>query len=125
MNQEPTVEDMYQEGMQVLGCWSHKLGILHSGSPEDICFRGIFGASAEVVARAWHMMMEHDLLPPEPVCQHYLWALAFMCTYPKNDKALSRLLGNADPKTIRKYIWMYIDSLFDLNFHVVSFEFLV
>lgn len=121
MQQEsPTTEEMYREGMHVLGRSGHQLGILYSGSPEDNRFRGIFGASAEVIAKAWRMMRQYDLLPPEPQYKHYLWALAFMCTYPKNDKALSCLLGNADPKTIRKYMWEYIHSLFDLNFHVVS-----
>ena len=99
---------------------SHTIGILLPGSPEDSRFRGSFGVSADVAAKAWGMMEELNLLPNNPQLCHYLWALAFMCIYPKNDMALSRLLGNKDPKTIRKYIWEYIDSLFELNLFVVS-----
>ena len=100
---------------------SHKMGSLLPGSPEDTRFRGTFGVLADVATQAWGMMEELNLLPTNPFLCHYLWALAFMCLYPKNDKALSRLLGNVDSKTIRKYIWQYIDSLFELNLHVVSF----
>ena len=116
-----TVEKIYAEGLMVLGrAGSHTIGILLPGSPEDSRFRGSFGVSADVAAKAWGMMEELNILPNNPQLCHYLWALAFMCIYPKNDMALSRLLGNKDPKTIRKYIWEYIDSLFELNLFVVS-----
>ena len=42
-------------------------------------------------------------------------ALAFMRTYSANDEALSRVLGGSDPKTIHKYMWPYIDSIFELD----------
>jgi hypothetical protein len=43
-----------------------------------------------------------------------------MCDYPKNDKVLPSLLSNRDPKTLNKYIWVYINSLFELDEVVVS-----
>ena len=98
----------------------NKLGVLLPGSPEDIRFRGYFGLSAEVALEAWEMMEELDCLPPSPRLQHYLWALAFMRLYPANDKALSSALGGSDAKTIRKYIWPMIQSIFDLEAAVVS-----
>jgi hypothetical protein len=48
-----------------------------------------------------------------------LWALAFMKTYPANDKALLIVLGGSDTKTLRKYIWPFIDSIYDLDGIVV------
>ena len=99
----------------------NKLGVLLPGSPEDfIRFRGYFGLSAEVALEVWEMMEELDCLPPSPRLQHYLWALAFMRLYPANDKALSSTLGGSDAKTIRKYIWPMIQSIFDLEAAVVS-----
>ena len=40
--------------------------------------------------------------------------------YPANNTTLSRLLGGSDPKTISKYVWPFIRSLFELNDTVVS-----
>ena len=96
------------------------LGTLLLGSPEDKRFRGYFGVSAEVAVEAWEMMEELDCLPPLPWFQHYLWALAFMRLYPANDSALLSTLGGSDPKTIQKYIWPMIQSIFDLEGVVVS-----
>lgn len=104
----------------MMGRTGHTLGTLLPGSPEDTRFRGYFGVSAEVVVKAWEMMGEHDCLPPSPQFEHYLWALAFMRLYPANDKALLTMLGGSDPKTIRKYIWPMIKSIFDLEGVVVS-----
>ena len=104
----------------MMGRNGHALGILSPGSPEDLRHRGYFGVSAEVAVKAWNQMEELDLLPPSSQFQHYLWALAFMRTYPPNDTTLSRLLGGKDPKTISKFIWPYIASLAELENFVVS-----
>ena len=96
------------------------LGTLLPGSPEDRRFRALFGASAQVVVDAWRLMETNGVLPDNPELCHFLWALAFMCTYPKNDKALSSMLGNRDPKTIAKYIWPFIHAVFELDEYVVS-----
>jgi hypothetical protein len=61
------------------------------------------------------MMIEHDYLPPSLQFLHYMLALAFMRLYPANDTALSVALGGSDPKTIRKYIWPMIKSIYDLD----------
>ncbi len=109
-------------GQRVMGRTSHMLGTLLLGSPEDTRFRGYFGISAEVAVEAWEMMEELDFLPRlSPQFEHSLCALAFMKLYPANDKALSTMLGGADPKTIQIYIWPMIRSMFDLEEVVVSF----
>jgi hypothetical protein len=96
------------------------LGTLLPGSLEGKCFPGYFGVSAEVAVEAWEMMEELDCLPLLPQFQHYLWALAFMQLYSENGSALSSTLGGSDPKTIQKYIWPMIQSIFDLEEVVVS-----
>ena len=61
-------------------------------------------------------MGEQKCLPSDPLFLHYSsWALAFMQTYPANDEALSRVLGGSDQKRIHKYMWPYIDSIFELD----------
>jgi hypothetical protein len=87
-------------------------------------FPGAFGVSVEVAVEAWGMMEEHDLLPPNPQFCHNLWALSFMRTQLPNNTTLSRLLGGSDPKTIHKYVWLYIGSLAELEYFVVSVHFL-
>ena len=112
-----SIEYIYQAGHEVIGRASKRLGTLAVGSPEDRRFRGIFGVSAYVTQMAWAMMEEHGLLPDHNF-HHFLWALAFMRTYPANDHALSQLLvlGGSDPKTINKYMWPFIHAVFDLNY---------
>ena len=84
----------------MMGWSGNTLDTLLLGSPEDKCFHGYFGVSAEVVVEAWEMMEELDCLPPSPEFRHYLWALAFMRLYPANGSALLSTLGGSDPKTI-------------------------
>jgi hypothetical protein len=103
-----------------MGRANRRLGKLLPGSPEDLRFRGFFGVSAQVAVTAWDMLENHSVLPPNPKFVHFLWALAFMRTYPANDTTLSCLLGGSDPKTIGKYVWPLIRSLYELNETVVS-----
>ncbi len=103
-----------------MGREARRLGKLLPGSPEDLRFRGFFGVLAEVAVETWQLMDGHNFLPPDPQFLHYLWALAFMRTYPPNDKALSRSVGGSNPKMIHKYMWSYIDSIFELDEILVS-----
>ena len=115
-----TGEEAYMTGQKVMGQASQKLGKLLSGSPKDLCFQAFFGVSAQVAVTAWSMMEDHSVLPPNPKFVHFLWTLAFMRTYPANNTTFSRLLGGSNPKTISKYVWPFIRSLFELNETVVS-----
>jgi hypothetical protein len=114
------VNEAYRKGQKVMGQASRRLGKLLPGLPEDLCFCGYFGVSVEVAMEAWEMMEKHNCLPPVPNFLHFLWALAFMQMYPANDKALSIALGGSDPKMIGKYVWPFINSIFELDGIVVS-----
>ena len=65
-------------------------------------------------------MEESSLIPNGGKLWYYLWALVFMVQYPKNKVALCSLLGSPDPKTARKWIWPFIEALYELGFYVVS-----
>ena len=114
-----TINIAYVYRHEVTGQANQRLGTLLEGLPEDLRFHAFFGVSAEVAVEAWGMMAEHNFLPPNPNFLHYLWALAFMQLYPANDTALLAMLGGKDPKTINKYVWPYIQSLFGLTKVVV------
>ena len=115
-----TVANAYATGQEVMGRANLRLGKLLPGSPEDLRFRGFFGVSAQVAVTAWDMLENHSVLPPNPKFVHFLWALAFMRTYPSNNNTLSRVLGGHDLKTMSKYVWPFIRSIFALNEWLVS-----
>jgi hypothetical protein len=115
-----SIEYIYKTGQEVMGCTSTRLGKLLLGLPEDICFRGLFGVSAELTKTTWELMENHGLRPSGIDFLHFLWALAFMQMYPPNDNTLSRVLGGHDPKTISKNVWPVIRSTYALNDIVVS-----
>jgi hypothetical protein len=114
-----TINNAYVHRQKVMGQANQRLGKLLVGLPEDLRFRAFFGVSAEVAVEAWEMMADHSCLPPNPEFLHYLWALAFMQTYPANNTALLTLLGGKDHKTVYKYVWSYIQSLLGLTEVVV------
>ena len=64
-------------------------------------------------------MAEHNLLPKKLLFVIYLWALVFMCVYPKNEKAFCALVGGPDPKTVQKKMWPFVFALYELNYIVV------
>ncbi len=115
-----SIEYVYKTGQKVMGRTSTRLGKLLPGLPEDIQFRGLFGVSAEVAKTTWELMEEHGLRPPGSDFLYFLWALAFMRTYPPNNNTLSRVLGGHDPKTISKNVWPVIRSIYTLNDVVVG-----
>jgi hypothetical protein len=114
-----SIEYVYKTGQEVMGRTSMGLGKLLPGSPEDIRFCGLFGVSAKLAKTTWELMEEHGLHPPGSDFLHFLWALAFMQTYPPNNNLLSRVLGGHDLKTISKNIWPVIRSIYALNDVVV------
>jgi hypothetical protein len=103
-----------------MGCTSTRLGKLLPGSPKDIRFHGLFGVSTELAKTTWELMENHGLCPSGIDFLHFLWALAFMQTYPPNDNTLSHVLGGHDAKTISKNVWPVIRSIYALNDIVVS-----
>jgi len=83
-----TVADAYATGQKVMGRSNLRLEKFLPGSPEDLRFLAFFGVSAQVSVTAWDMMENHSVLTPTPEFLHFLWALAFMRTYPANDTSL-------------------------------------
>ncbi len=103
-----------------MGRTGTRLGKLLPGLPKDIRFRGLFGVSAELAKTTWELMNNQGLRPSSIDFLHFLWALAFMRTYPPNNNTLSRVLGGHDPKTISKNVWPVIRSIYASNDVVVS-----
>ena len=96
------------------------LATLTAGGPEDCHFRSFFGCSVTVFLIAYNMLIENGLLPSNGKFCHYFWALLFMKLYPRNETELCSLLGGIDPKTMRKWVWPFIDAISELQYSVVS-----
>ena len=70
-NFQVSVNDAYCEGQKIMVQANRRLGKLLPGLPEDLCFHGYFGVSAEVAVEAGEMMDEQNCLPPAPKFLHF------------------------------------------------------
>ena len=86
---------------------------------EDRRFREMFGIGPTVCLICWNMLTTLGYLPEGGRLVHFLWFLCFLKVYP-NQGPLSVLCGGADPKTIRKWVLLFIDAVADLEPEVVS-----
>jgi len=90
---------------------------------EDRRFRELFGTSIGIVLQVWHMMDDGGLLPEKTEPKHLLWTLYFMKVYPREAPACSAVGGSGgavDPKTLRKWVWLFMERIAELADDVVS-----
>lgn len=95
-----------------------------SKQAERRAFMEFFGTRAAIVSLIWRLLVENDLLPEKAQIKHLLWALFFMKVYPKQGPACSVVGGSdgaVDPKTLRKWVWLFISRIAMLEPIVVSF----
>ena len=90
-------------------------------------FREFFGTSVSIVKHVWKMLENDFLLPDGCGPKHLLWALHFMKVYPKQSAGCSTVgasEGAVDPKTHRKWVWAFMDAIAELEYEVVSTQWL-
>ena len=93
---------------------------------EDQRFREHFGAPFTTVQMVWDMLEEGGLLPEKGEPKHLLWALYFLKCYPKEGPGCAVVGGSKgaiDPKTMRKWVWLFLKRICKLADHVVSLFF--
>lgn len=112
----------YREGQELMQRASKPLGTMHVGWTEDRRFRSSFGTGVDTVLDAWTMMERGGSVPNEGRFEHMLWALIFLSAYPKNETKACTLMGGIDPKTMRKWVWPFIEGIAGLHDSVISFE---
>lgn len=81
-------------------------------------FRALFGCSPEVVLVLWLKLEGEDLLPEEGTMTHLLWTFMHCKQYSKW-KTMNQTTGT-DPKTLRKWIKVFLDAVELLESSVVS-----
>jgi hypothetical protein len=85
---------------------------------EDSNFRALFGCCSKVVLDLWVLLEENDLVPEDGTMLQLLWTLTYCKTYPK--WSTMRKITGKDPKTLRKWIDLFLQSIEQLESIVVS-----
>ena len=117
---EPTPEDFILWGKEIQNKSGRSIG---SDAMEDRAFCEFFGMTATVVSKIWGMLSQRGTVPIEGTAKHLLWSLYFMRAYPKQSVTCAVVGGSAgaiDPKTLRKFIWPFIEAIAELTSEVVS-----
>jgi hypothetical protein len=76
-------------------------------------FSATFGCSPRVAAALWNQLDKKDLLPEDTLIKHLLWALSFLKLY--NAQRAQAPVCGADEKTFRKWVWVVLDALAELD----------
>jgi hypothetical protein len=79
-----------------------------------------------VIDKLWWLLVKNDLLPEKSRPKHLLWTLYFLKVYPKQSPGCSvagASSGAVDPKTFKKWVWMFIENIQELVDEVVSILF--
>jgi hypothetical protein len=91
---------------------------------EDRRFRSHFRARIEIVLKEWSMLLEDGLRPKKSKPKHLLWTLYYLKVYLREAPGCSDVGGSKgaiDPKTLRKWVWLFIERIAELADEVVRF----
>ena len=99
--------------------WRREWNVIRSDKSESRDFRENFGVGVNVAHTVWMMMDSRELIPNDGRIHHLLWTLSFMKIYGK-ERMMCHLNRIRDPKTFRKWVWLFIDSIAELESSVVS-----
>jgi hypothetical protein len=97
--------------------------IVGTAEMEERHFCKLFGACMEIVIHLWEMIEKGDLLPEKSKPKHLLWTLYFLKVYPREGPGCSAVGGSGgavDPKTLRKWVWLFVERIDELADDVVS-----
>jgi hypothetical protein len=83
-------------------------------------FKGSFGCSPLVMKKCWGLLMTLCELEKGVTPNHLLWALFFLKVYACESTNVA--LAKCDHKTYRKWSWMIVNAISDLEPHVVRFS---
>ena len=87
---------------------------------KEIC-ESLIGTPYRVAAELWNMInpLENDQIPPGAHPNHLFWTLCFLKNY-CTEPVMVRLVGFVDPKTFRKWVWIFVPAIAAQRVDVVS-----
>jgi hypothetical protein len=118
---EKTEDSMFlRAARDIMNRTGQKVGM---AAMEDHRFCSLFGAHFQIVRMVWDMLVESHLLPKKSNPKHLLWMLYFLKVYPREAPGCSAVGGSkgaVDPKTLGKWVWLFLERIAKLANHVVS-----
>jgi hypothetical protein len=93
--------------------------VVKAPASEDRTFRTLFGCKAEAALAVWTMLITMGDVPLGGTITYFLWSLLFMKVYGSTD-VLLKVAGNPDAKTFRKWVWLFIPRIANLQPQFVS-----
>ena len=108
-----SVETFLLEGRRIM-----RHGNQISSAVEYRRFRGNFGTTPEICVILWGMITPNEIMPKGVKCCHLLWALMFLKLYASEHVLCS--MAECDEKTFRKWAWLFVLALADLEPENVS-----
>ena len=108
-----SVETFVLEGRRIMRHGNHL-----SLAVENRRFRGNFGTTPAICVILWDMITPDENMPKGFKCCHLLWALMFLKLYASEHVLCS--MAECDEKTFRKWAWLFVFALADLEPEYVS-----
>jgi hypothetical protein len=84
---------------------------------EDARFRSHFGTCASICCDLWNMIAANTIDKAKPF--HLLWGLMLLKLYCA-EAVLCTLAGGVHEQTFRKWAWLFVDKISELQYRVVS-----
>lgn len=78
-------------------------------------FKTFYGVSPKICCILWTLLETRDPESCEP--KHLFWTLHFLKQY--HTETVNRAIFKTDEKTFRKYVWLLIDLLADLEVVII------
>lgn len=91
-----------------------------SSFTEERRFREHFGCAPPVAAKIWELINPELTVPGDATVAHMMWSLMFLKMYSK-EGTISGIAGGVDEKTYRKWVWLFVFAIAELESSVVSF----
>ena len=110
----PTISDFETEGLKIM---KRRKKSFHTFFRQ---FRSHFGTTPTVCLIIWERLDPYENIRPihkGVKLKHLLWALLFMKIY--GTEHFHSSLTGVDEKTFRKWSWIFVDAIADLEYEVV------
>ena len=91
----------------------------HAPTEEKSCFRAMFGCGVHIVLLFWTLLNDHSLVLDKGELYHLLWTFLYCKTYTK--WPVIKIITDTKPKTLRKWIGLFVESTQFLEPYLVSF----
>ncbi len=84
-------------------------------------FKSLFGCTPEVLHACWRLLIQHtDIKKTKAQPIHLLWCCLFLKEYGK--ESIHSMTARTTEKTFRKWTWLMIHFISDLESHVVRIQ---